>query len=276
MFIRTNSTVLQVTERTHIMGILNITPDSFSDGGQYDGVMKAVAHAKEMERAGADIIDVGGESTRPDHAPVTAEIEIERVVPIIEALKKEITIPISIDTYKAATAEAAIQAGAEIINDIWGAKHDAQMAHVAAKYDVPIILMHNRSNKVYHSLMKEMVEDIEESIRIVTDAGVKQDKIIIDPGIGFGKELVDNYIVMNELDRLIAQLPYPLLLGASRKSFIANVLPIRAADRDNATAATTCLGIARGAHIIRVHDVERNVELAKMMDAMLRGVGIDG
>src|SRR5699024_4541027 len=139
-----------------------------------------------------------------------------------------------------------------------------------------IILMHNRSNKVYHSLMKEMVEDIEQSIRIVTDAGVKQDKIIIDPGIGFGKELVDNYIVMNELDRLIAQLPYPLLLGASRKSFIANVLPIRAADRDNATAATTCLGIARGAHIIRVHDVERNVELAKMMDAMLRGVGIDG
>jgi len=276
MLVKTKSKTFYLSERTHIMGILNITPDSFSDGGKYTSIEKAVAHAKQMEAAGADIIDVGGESTRPDHQPILAEKEIERVVPIIKALKNEIQIPISIDTYKAETAKCAIEAGAEMINDIWGAKKDPHIATVAATYSVPIILMHNRSNKNYRSLIDDMIDDLNESIEIVKRAGVTDDKIIIDPGIGFGKELVDNYHVMNRLDELVKRLPYPLLLGASRKSFITKVLDIPAKDRDNATGATTCLGITKGVHIVRVHDVKRHVELAKMMDGMLRGIGIDG
>src|SRR5690625_1515140 len=163
-----------------------------------------------------------------------------------------------------------------MINDIWGAKKDPHIATVAATYSVPIILMHNRSNKNYRSLIDDMIDDLNESIEIVKRAGVTDDKIIIDHGIGFGKELVDNYHVMNRLDELVKRLPYPLLLGASRKSFITKVLDIPAKDRDNATGATTCLGITKGVHIVRVHDVKRHVELAKMMDGMLRGIGIDG
>lgn len=272
MYLKTASKTYDLKKQTLIMGILNITPDSFSDGGKYDEIDKAIEQAKEMERAGAHIIDVGGESTRPDHTPVAVEEEINRVVPVIKALKSEITIPISIDTYKAKTAEEAILAGAEIINDIWGAKKDAEMASVAAKYEVPIILMHNRTNKKYTSLIDEMVEDLNESITIVKEAGVKDDNIFIDPGIGFGKELEDNFTVLNQLDKLMERLPYPLLLGASRKSFISKVLPNPANERDNATGATTCYGITKGAHIVRVHDVKRNVELAKMMDAMVKGV----
>lgn len=272
----TKSKKYNLNERTHIMGILNVTPDSFSDGGNYNSMEKAILQAKKMEEAGADIIDIGGESTRPDHDPIDAEEEIKRVVPIIKALKEEINIPISIDTYKAETAKQAIEAGAEIINDIWGAKHDPEMADVAATYEVPIILMHNRTNKKYESLIEDMVTDLQDSIDIVRRAGVKDKNIILDPGVGFAKELEDNYVVMRHLDKIIEQLSYPLLLATSRKSFISKVLDIPPKDRDNATGATTCLGIAKGAHIVRVHDVKRTVELAKMMDAMVKGVGISG
>lgn len=278
MEIKTKTKTLQLNERTHIMGILNVTPDSFSDGGKYTTIEKAVEHALKMEREGADIIDVGGESTRPGHEPVSVEEEIERVVPVIEALKQHVSVPISIDTYKAKTAEAAIKAGADIINDIWGAKYDPEMANVAAAYDVPIILMHNRDNKTYSHLIEEMISDLEESVAIAKERGVKDEQIIIDPGIGivFGKTLEDNYVVLRHLEKIVQHFPYPLLLAASRKSFISKVLDIPPQARDNATGAVTCLGIQKGARIVRVHDVKRNVELAKMMDAMLKGIGVDG
>lgn len=263
-------------ERTHIMGILNITPDSFSDGGKFNTIEKAVEQAVYMESVGADIIDVGAESTRPDHIPISVEDEIERVVPFIEALKKRITIPISIDTYKAATAEAAIRAGADIINDIWGAKKDEAMAKVAAIYGVPIILMHNRLEANYESIIPDMITDLQASIMIAKEAGVKDNQIIIDPGIGFAKTQHDNFTVLNQLDKITAAFDYPLLLATSRKSFISKVLSNSPEERDNATGATTCLGITKGASIMRVHDVKRNVELAKMMDAMVKGIGIDG
>jgi len=272
MLIKTNSTTLYLSERTHIMGILNVTPDSFSDGGENTTIEKALQHARKMVEEGADMIDVGGESTRPDHEPISAEEEMERVLPVIEALKEETDVPISIDTYKAQTAEEAIKAGADMINDIWGAKKDPNMAHIAATYDVPIVLMHNRTNKQYESIMDEMIEDIQQSVDIVLNAGVKENNIIIDPGIGFGKELEHNYIVLNKLEMFTKTFPYPLLLGASRKSFITKVLDVNPDERDNATGATTCLGIAKGASIIRVHDVKRHVELAKMTDAIVRGV----
>lgn len=276
MYLKTRSKTYDLNKQTLVMGILNVTPDSFSDGGSYSSIENAVAQAKSMEQAGAHIIDIGGESTRPDHKPVSIEEEINRVVPVIKALKQEVQIPISIDTYKAKTAEQAIKAGAEIINDIWGAKYDPNMATVAANFSVPIILMHNRNNTTYDSLIEDMITDLEESIAIVKQAGVKNEQIIIDPGIGFAKEIEDNYVVMNHLDMFADQLPYPLLLGTSRKSFIHKVLPVAAKERDNATGATTCLGIAKGVNIVRVHDVKRNVELVKMMDAMTKGVDTFG
>lgn len=276
MLLSTKSATFHLNERTHVMGILNITPDSFSDGGRYANLDKAVSRAKQMIAEGADLIDVGGESTRPDHKSISPQEEMQRVLPVIEALKSEVTVPISIDTYKAETAEAAIKAGAEIINDIWGAKHDPDMSSVAAKFDVPIILMHNRTNKSYGSLINEMITDLQMSIDIVKRSGVKDSNIILDPGIGFGKTLEHNFIVMNHLERLCNAFPYPFLLGASRKSFIGSVLPNAAEERDNATGATTCLGITKGIKIVRVHDVKRHVELSKMMDAMLRGIDESG
>ncbi len=271
MILKTSVKTYDLTKRSYIMGILNTTPDSFSDGGAYIDVDEAVAQALKMQADGADIIDVGGESTRPDHQPVSKEEEIARVVPVIRALKDVLSIPISIDTYKAATAEAAIEAGADIINDVWGAKADPQMKEVAAKTGLPIILMHNHSrDRAYHSLIKEMKDDLIESVKLVKDAGVKDEQIILDPGIGFVKTMKENYEVMKEL-KSFHSLGYPLLLGASRKSFINEVIKSDARDRDNATGATTCLGVTQGVHIFRVHDVKRNVELVRMMDAMLKG-----
>lgn len=270
MQLRTGPKTFYLHKRTHIMGILNVTPDSFSDGGKYTSIDKAVTRAIEMERLGADIIDIGGESTRPDHQPISSKEEQSRIIPVIEAIKEKISIPISVDTYKSETAQHAIEAGASIINDIWGAKKDPKITHVAAQYNVPIILMHNRTNKVYTSLIDDMITDLKQSISIATKAGISSENIIIDPGIGFAKSMRDNYIVMQKLD-CFTKLGYPLLLATSRKSFITEVLDIPAEERDNATGATTCLGITKGAHIIRVHDIKRTVELAKMMDAMLRG-----
>lgn len=267
MILRTKTKTFKLNERSHIMGILNVTPDSFSDGGNYTSIDKAVAQAMEMERLGADIIDVGGESTRPGHEPLSVEQELERVVAIIKVLKNKLSIPISIDTYKAETAKLAIEAGAEIINDIWGAKKDPQMAVVAAKYDTPIILMHNRNNKNYSSLIDDMKHDLQESIDIALQAGVSKDNIILDPGIGFAKTGEDNIVVMKHLDSF-ADLAYPLLLGTSRKSFIGKTLNLEAEERDIGTGATTCLGITKGVSLFRVHNVKINKELALMMDAM--------
>lgn len=251
------------------MGILNVTPDSFSDGGKYNKVDKAVARAVEMVEEGADIIDVGGESTRPGYKPVTVEEEISRVVPVIEAVKKVVDVPISIDTYKSEVARQALDAGADIINDIWGAKKDPQMAHLAAQYDVPIILMHNRDNMDYDDLIADMKQDLQESIDLCLNAGVKKGNIVIDPGIGFAKTYEHNLIVMNRLEEF-QTLGYPILLGTSRKSFIAKTLNLPVDERVEGTGATICLGIAKGSNIIRVHDVLQMSRMAKMMDAMVK------
>lgn len=271
MLLRTNVKTYNLTERTHVMGILNVTPDSFSDGGNYTTIDKAIEQAVKMEEEGADIIDVGGESTRPGHDAVSADEEIERIVPVIEAIKDEISIPISIDTYKAETARSAIQAGAHIINDIWGAKRDPEIAKVAADLNVPIILMHNRTDMDYTSILDDMKNDLNESIQIAKEAGVSDEQIILDPGIGFAKTADDNLYVMRHLDTFVT-LGYPILLGTSRKRFIGDILDVPAEKRDVGTGATTCLGMARGAaHIVRVHNVKLHKELALVMDAMLRG-----
>lgn len=272
MLLKTASKIYDLSARTHIMGILNVTPDSFSDGGNYITIDKAVEQAMKMEQQGADIIDIGGESTRPDHEPISTEEEIARVVPVIKAVKEAVSIPISIDTYKAETARKAVEAGADIINDVWGAKREPEIAAVAASYNVPIILMHNRVEANYQSLVDDMINDLYESIEIATKAGVSKDNIILDPGIGFAKDAKENLIVMNNLERFTS-LGYPLLLATSRKRFIGSVLDLPAVERDNGTGATTCLGITKGAHMVRVHNVKVNVELARMMDAMLRVEG---
>nr|WP_117149436.1 dihydropteroate synthase [Paraliobacillus zengyii] len=258
------------------MGILNVTPDSFSDGGKYDQHDRAVQHAIAMERAGADIIDIGGESTRPGHEPVSEEEEIARVIPIIKKIREHVSVPISIDTFKAETAKQAISAGADIINDIWGAKREPEIAEVAATHKVPIILMHNRTDHVYTSLIENVLDDLRESINIALSKGVLQEQIILDPGIGFAKNAVQNMEVIRNLEQLLT-LDYPLLLGTSRKSIIGKTLDLPTDQRDVGTGATTCFGITKGVDIVRVHNVEMTVQLTKMMDAMIgKGGKVDG
>ncbi|WP_081922140.1 dihydropteroate synthase [Oceanobacillus jeddahense] len=249
------------------MGILNVTPDSFSDGGQYTDIEKAVAKGKKMEEDGADIIDIGGESTRPGHTPVSAEEEIERIIPVIEALKDSLQIPISVDTFKAAVAEQAVKAGASIINDIWGAKREPEIAEIAARYQVSMVLMHNRMDMDYGDFMTDVKADLQESISIAKKAGVEDNQIILDPGIGFAKTMKQNQYMIKELQELNT-FGYPVLLAASRKRFIGDILDVSADQRDIGTAATTVIGIAKGARIIRVHDVKANLEAAKVADAI--------
>ena len=256
-------------ERTYVMGILNITPDSFSDGGKYNEVELALEKVAQLINDGADIIDVGGESTRPNHVPVGVDEEIERVVPIIKAIKSKFDIPVSIDTYKAKTAEAAINAGADLINDVWGFKKDVEMAKVAAKYKVPCVLMHNREDNKYTDIMKDMIVDLSESINIALNAGVKREYIILDPGIGFAKTYEENLVVMNNLEE-IKNLGLPVLLGTSRKSMIGLTLDLPVDQRVEGTVATTVMGIMKGCEFVRVHDVLENKRACVMTDAILR------
>lgn len=255
--------------RTYIMGILNITPDSFSDGGRFNGLEAALEHARQMVAEGADIIDVGGESTRPGHIPVTAEEELARITPIIETLSRELSTPISVDTYKASTAAAAIQAGAHMINDIWGLKADPEMAQVVAHHQVPICLMHNRAQNHYDNLIEEIISDLAGSIELALRAGVKDENIIIDPGLGFGKNWRQNFQVMSKLEQL-SRLGYPVLLGASRKLFTGKLLDLPVDQRLEGTLAATVVGITKGIDIVRVHDVRENKRAAVMADAMMR------
>ena len=260
----------KIGERTYIMGILNFTPDSFSDGGKFNHMEDALKHVEDMINEGADIIDIGGESTRPNHTPVGEEEEIKRVIPIIKAVREKFDIPISVDTYKAKVAEEAIKAGADLINDVWGFKKDKNMATVAAKYNVPCCLMHNRENKEYNSLMNDMLEDLKESIKIAKDAGVKDENIILDPGIGFAKTCEQNLEVMNNLE-VIKTLGYPILLGTSGKSMIGLTLDLPVEERVEGTVATTVIGIMKDAcDFVRVHDVKENLRAAKMTDAIVR------
>lgn len=250
------------------MGILNVTPDSFSDGGKFKEEHAAVAHAKEMLEAGADIIDIGGESTRPGATKVEEDEEIKRILTPVNVVREAVDAPISIDTYKAKVAEVAIEAGANIINDVWGAKADPNMASVAAHYDVPIILMHNREKAQYNDLIDDMITDLKESIDICLRAGVKDERIILDPGIGFGKTYKDNVLVMRDLHK-ITELGYPVLLGTSRKSLIAKTLNLPVNERMEGTGATVCFGIDKGVNIVRIHDVLPIARMVKMMDVMV-------
>ncbi len=256
-------------KETIIMGILNVTPDSFSDGGKYDEIDTALRRAAQMIQEGAKIIDIGGESTRPGHSPVSYEEELARTVPIIEAITRELNCAVSIDTYKAGVAEAAVQAGAHIINDVWGAKREPKIAEVAAKYNTPIILMHNREVPNYKGrLLDEVVGDLKESVHIALQAGVANENIWLDPGIGFAKNTRQNIEVMQGLEELSA-MGYPLLLGTSRKSLVGNVLNLPVEARLEGTSATVCYGIEKGCHILRVHDVKEIARAANMMDVLI-------
>jgi dihydropteroate synthase len=264
---------LDFSKKTYIMGILNVTPDSFSDGGKFNYLSGAISHAEKMIKDGADIIDIGGESTRPGFESVPAEEEIKRVVPIISELSKRFSVPLSIDTYKAETARKAVEAGAHIINDIWGAKKDPEIADVAAQFGVPIILMHNRDNMNYTSFIRDCLYDLYESIEIAKKAGVKDEHIILDPGIGFAKSVEQNIEMMRNLDKVV-NLGYPVLLGTSRKSMIGHVLNLPVSERLEGTGATVCYGVQLGCDIVRVHDVKEISRMVKMMDVLTGKVRI--
>ncbi|MBD8045509.1 MAG: dihydropteroate synthase [Clostridium argentinense] len=259
----------ELGKKTYIMGILNVTPDSFSDGGKFNNIDAAVAHALEMIEEDVDIIDIGGESTRPGHIAVSEEEELERIVPIIKEIRKHTDIPISIDTYKGKVAEEAIKAGASLINDVWGFKKDPYMSKVAAKYDVPCCLMHNRENQNYNNLIEDMIEDLKECVSIALSSGVKKENIILDPGVGFAKTYEDNLNVMRNLDRF-KELGYSMLLGTSRKSLIGNTLNLPPKERVEGTIATTVIGVMNGYDFVRVHDVKENSRAALMADAIYR------
>jgi dihydropteroate synthase len=262
---------LELGEKTVIMGILNLTPDSFSDGGDYVSVDRAVEHAKQMLREGADIIDIGGESSRPGHSRITAEEEIRRVMPVINRLAQETDAILSLDTIRSEVAEEAVKNGIHMINDIWGFQEDAALAVVAAEYGTPVVLMHNQNGTEYEGdMIEEIKRFLTESVRIAKEAGVHEDKIILDPGLGFGKTPEQNLLVMSRLGE-IKSLGYPVLLGASRKSLIGKILDVPPKDRDEGTIATTVLGIVQGIDIVRVHNVLANVRAAKVTDAIVRG-----
>jgi dihydropteroate synthase len=259
---------LDYGKKTIIMGILNVTPDSFSDGGKFYNLNSAIEHAQEMVANGADIIDIGGESTRPGHTPLSVEEELERVIPAVKAISKHVHVPISVDTFKAEVVKQSIEAGAHIINDIWGAKADPQMAAVAAEYNVPIILMHNRSERNYQQFMRDALNDLYESIMLVKSAGVKDENIILDPGIGFAKDYQEDVEMMRNLEILVAT-GYPVLLATSRKRMVGNALELPVDQRMEGTGATVCYGIQKGCQMVRVHDVKEIARMAKMMDVLM-------
>ena len=254
---------------TYIMGILNVTPDSFSDGGRFDKMDAALLHAEKMIKEGADILDVGGESTRPGHVQITDEEEIARVVPVIEKLKKEFDVPISIDTYKSAVAEAAVCAGADLVNDIWGLKYDEKMADVIAKHDVACCLMHNRNEAVYDSFLFDFMKDMKECVKIADKAGIARDKIILDPGVGFGKTYEMNLEIIQKLE-IMHEFKLPILLGTSRKSVIGLTLDLPADEREEGTLVTTVYAVQKRCAFVRVHDVEKNKRAILMTQALMR------
>jgi len=266
---------LKVGKRPRVMGIINVTPDSFSDGGLHYRVENAIQRAFQMVEEGADIIDVGGESSRPGSDPVEAKVEIGRIVPIISRLSRELPVPISVDTTKSEVAQAALDAGAGMINDISGLHWDLKLADLAARYKVPIVLMHTRGKPKtmqqdiqYTSLISEILRYLKEGIEVAMASGVPEDQIIVDPGIGFGKTLENNLEIMNNLFEL-SVLKKPIMLGASRKTFIGKVLGLDVDQRLEGTLATTAYGIMHGADIIRVHDVKENVRVIQMLNRMM-------
>lgn len=257
-------------QRTLIMGILNITPDSFSDGGDFVDIDNAINHAKEMISNGADIIDIGGESSRPGHKNITTDEELNRIIPVVKRLSSETEAIISLDTIRAEVAEEGIKNGGHIINDIWGLQRDLDMAKVAAKYKVPVVIMHNQDGTNYNNMIEDIKDFFKKSLIIAKQAGISDDMIILDPGIGFGKTSEQNIELMSQLDT-IKTIGYPVLLGTSRKSMLGKILDLPPKERMEGTLATTVLGIAQGMDIVRVHDVTENLRAAKVTDAIIRG-----
>lgn len=257
---------------TYVMGILNVTPDSFSDGGKWNDRDRALRHVEEMLAQGMDIVDIGGESTRPGYTLLSDEEEISRVVPVIEAVKANFDVPVSLDTYKSKVAQAGIDAGADLINDIWGLKYDEKMASVIAKSDLPCCLMHNRKKAEYTNFMQDVAADLAETIQIAEKAGIADEKIILDPGVGFAKSYEQNLEIIDCLEEL-NMFGYPLLLGCSRKSVIGLTLNLPADQRVEGTLVTTVLAVTKGCMFVRVHDVQENVRAVKMTEAILRRNG---
>lgn len=263
---------LTIGQKTLVMGVLNYTPDSFSDGGKWNGVDAALQHMEDMVASGADIIDIGAESSRPGFTPISADEEISRLEPILAKLIERCPVPVSVDTYKAKTADYAMGLGAHIMNDIWGlqyAKEPGEMAAVAAKYDVPVVVMHNQDGTDYADIMADIKTFFIRSAAIAEQAGMDMKKVITDPGIGFGKTAEQNIYVLQHLEEL-TNLPYPLLLGTSRKGFIGKVLDLPVTERAEGTGATCVAGIFAGCEIVRVHDVKMIGRMCKMADALRR------
>lgn len=264
--------VFETQSHCYIMGILNVTPDSFSDGGRYNNIDAALHQTEKMIADGMDIIDVGGESTRPGYTMISNEEETERVVPVIEAIKQRFDIPVSLDTYKYKVAEAGIAAGADLINDIWGLKYDnGEMAELIARTGVTCCLMHNKNNTDYTSFMNDMISEMKVSVAIAEKAGIPLENIIVDPGVGFGKTYKHNLETIDRLDLFGKELELPVLLGASRKSVIGLTLDLPANERLEGTLAITVAGVMKGASFIRVHDVKENARAVKMTEAIMKG-----
>ena len=270
-----NGKQMTLGERTLVMGILNVTPDSFSDGGKWQGIDKALAHMQEMVRDGADIIDIGAESSRPGFQVMPADEEIDRLMPYLEAVVRECPVPVSVDTFKAKTAEAALKAGADVLNDIWGLQYAAEpgeMAQVTAAAGCPIVVMHNQDSKTYDGdIIASMQEFFRRTIRLADEAGIDRHNLILDPGIGFGKTVEGNLEVLRRQQELLSidGEDYPLLLGTSRKSFMGKTMDLPVDERMETTGATCVLGIAKGASIVRVHDVKPIARMCRMTDIIL-------
>ncbi|MGM9662192.1 MAG: dihydropteroate synthase [Oscillospiraceae bacterium] len=262
--------LFDVENDCYIMGILNVTPDSFSDGGKWTDLDKAVQHTARMIGEGAAIIDIGGESTRPGHVQISVQEEIDRVVPVIERVKRSFDVPVSIDSYKGPVVEAALQAGADMVNDIWGLKYDRRVAELIARYRVPCCLMHNREKPEYGDFLEDMCRDLRQSVAIAREAGIGDEQIILDPGVGFGKTYENNLTAICHLERL-TELGYPVLLATSRKSVVGLTLDLPVDQRLEGTLATTVIGVQKGAAFIRVHDVKENLRAVRMTQAILKG-----
>ena len=269
MEMKIGNRAFDVTNHTYVMGILNVTPDSFSDGGRFHKRDKALFRVEEMIKEGMDILDIGGESTRPGYTRISDEEEIERIIPVITAIRSRFDVPVSLDTYKSEVAKEGIKAGADLINDIWGLKYDKDMAGIIAEADLSCCLMHNRNHTDYQCFMEDVAADFAETLRLASIAGIKDEKIILDPGVGFGKTYEQNLEIINHLQELKI-FGYPILLGASRKSVIGITLDTAVEERLEGTLATSVIAVLKGCGFVRVHDIKENVRAIRMAEAILK------
>ena len=259
--------IFDVKHHTYVMGIMNLTPDSFSDGGQYNQIDQSLKHAERLIHEGADLLDIGGESTRPGHTQISSDEEIDPIAPVIEKIKSKFDIPLSVDTYKSPVAKVALELGADMVNDVWGLKYDEKMARLVADYKVPVCLMHNRKNTDYKNFIADTLVDLQESIDLAKEAGISEDKIIVDPGVGFAKNYEQNLEVIRRLEE-VHSLGYPVLLGTSRKSVIGLTLDLPFDEREEGTLVTTVMAVLAGCAFVRVHDVKSNVRAIKMTETI--------